>query len=390
MTVVRRSVREGLVGLLLLVGVVVGVGLLLWINNFRAGNDIYKFSVVFTDANGMSAGVPVRLRGVDIGQVTRVTPSIEKVIVEAVVDQPDVILPRQARYVVGQRGLIGETFLEILPEPGVKSLPVSVQEFKKECREQQSISTQVVCPGVQLEGETPARVLDLVRSLNTLANRINSGFLDELQQTVHEIGTDARKFGDVADDVKGATREFSQTAREIGSTSREISQTARAFTKVASTADLTVADVGKASTNVSKAANELSGVVSENRLRLAATLENLGQISHDLSLITPSLANPDFSKSLVSLAQNAAESAANIRRLSAGLSDPATIDALRETLDSARSTFKNAEKISTDLDQLTGDPQFRANLRRLVEGLGKLVSTAEAQAPTIQQVTRHQ
>ncbi|WP_287128975.1 MlaD family protein [Candidatus Cyanaurora vandensis] len=359
-------------GLLIIVGIAVGVGLVLWVSNFRAGGDRYQFSVVFEDANGMSAGVPVRLRGVNIGQVIRVTPSIEKVIVEAVVDSPDVILPRQARYTVGQRGLIGETFLEILPTAEARTVQVSLQDFRTECQNQGPLSARVVCPGATLTGETPTRVLDLVRSLNTVANRINGGVLDDLQATVRAIGTTAERFGELTTDLR--------------STARTIDRTARDFNQVANSASRTLDQLGTAGTAVTKVSQEVNGVVRENRVRIARTLEDLSQISRDLSAVTPTLADPQFTKSLTRLAENAAESAANIRRLSDGLSDPATIDALRETLDSARSTFRNAEQISTDVDELTGDPQFRANLRRLVEGLGQLVSTAEKQAPQIRKV----
>jgi phospholipid/cholesterol/gamma-HCH transport system substrate-binding protein len=49
---------------------------------------------------------------------------------------------------------------------------------------------------------------------------------------------------------------------------------------------------------------------------------------------------------------------------------------LRETLDSARATFANAKKITADLDELTGDPKLRSNIRNLINGLGGLLSTA--------------
>jgi len=369
MTVNRRQIREGLVGLLIVGGLVFGLGLILWINNFRADSSPYKFSVVFADANGMSPGVPVRLRGVNIGQVVGVTPSIEKVIVDAVVDRPDVILPRQARYTVGQRGLIGETFLEILPEPEAKTARISVEQFRSECQAKGSSNKEVVCPGETLPGETPTRVLDLVRSLNTVANRINTGVLDELETTVREIGTSAKKFGDLSGDIR--------------TTAKEINATARSFNLAAGSASKTIDRLGAAGDAVTQVAKDTDSIVRDNRVQIARTLENLSRIAKDLSAVTPTLADPKFSQSLASLAENAAQTAVNVRRLSDGLSDPATIDALRETLDAARNTFRNAEKVSSDLNDLTGDPKFRDNLKKLVEGLGDLVATAEEQAPKV-------
>jgi phospholipid/cholesterol/gamma-HCH transport system substrate-binding protein len=292
------------------------------------------------------------------------------------VDTPGVILPRKARYTVGQRGLIGETYLEILPERGVKSVTSSVNEFKQECRNHGDLTNAVVCPGEVLQGETPTRVQDLIASLNTFANRINSDVLNDLQTTVREIGQAAHQFGEITKDVR--------------TTTRDISATARAFTKVAGRADQTIDNLSKAGQNVGDAAQEITLTVRENRTRLANTLDNLSAISKDLSQLTPVLATPEFKKNLTVLAESAAESAANLRRLSAGLSDPATIDSLRETLDAARNTFRNAEKISTDVNELTGDPKFRANLKKLVEGLGQLVSTAEEKKPEVRSAIHSQ
>ena len=50
---------------------------------------------------------------------------------------------------------------------------------------------------------------------------------------------------------------------------------------------------------------------------------------------------------------------------------------LQQTLDSARLTFENTQKITSDLDELTGDPTFRQNLRQLVNGLSGLVSSTQ-------------
>jgi phospholipid/cholesterol/gamma-HCH transport system substrate-binding protein len=59
------------------------------------------------------------------------------------------------------------------------------------------------------------------------------------------------------------------------------------------------------------------------------------------------------------------------------LNNPNNTVLLQQTLDSARATFENTQKITSDLDELTGDPAFRENVRRLVNGLGKLVSSTQ-------------
>jgi len=60
---------------------------------------------------------------------------------------------------------------------------------------------------------------------------------------------------------------------------------------------------------------------------------------------------------------NAAQASANLRDISNALTGPTNLLVLQQTLDSARVTFQNAQKITSDLDELTGDPAFRENIR---------------------------
>jgi phospholipid/cholesterol/gamma-HCH transport system substrate-binding protein len=66
-----------------------------------------------------------------------------------------------------------------------------------------------------------------------------------------------------------------------------------------------------------------------------------------------------------------------LRDLSSQVNNPATLLLLQQTLDSARATFQNVQKITSDVDDLTGDPAFRNNIRRLFNGLGGLLGSTE-------------
>ena len=73
------------------------------------------------------------------------------------------------------------------------------------------------------------------------------------------------------------------------------------------------------------------------------------------------------------LSTDAAQATANLR----DLSNPTNLILLQQTLDSARATFENAEKITSDLDRLTGDPTFFNDLRQLIDSLNDLLSVTE-------------
>jgi phospholipid/cholesterol/gamma-HCH transport system substrate-binding protein len=58
-----RTVREGSVGLLILLGVGVLTGLLLWIRGFNPGNRSYRAVIQFPGVAGIQVGAPVTYRG---------------------------------------------------------------------------------------------------------------------------------------------------------------------------------------------------------------------------------------------------------------------------------------------------------------------------------------
>jgi phospholipid/cholesterol/gamma-HCH transport system substrate-binding protein len=82
-------------------------------------------------------------------------------------------------------------------------------------------------------------------------------------------------------------------------------------------------------------------------------------------------------QNIETILNNAVETSNNLREITKTINDPATIVVLQKTLESARVTFENTQKITSDIDELIGDPQFRENLRRLIDGLSNLLSSGE-------------
>ena len=50
---------------------------------------------------------------------------------------------------------------------------------------------------------------------------------------------------------------------------------------------------------------------------------------------------------------------------------------LQQTLDTARETFQNVQKMTSDLDDIAGDERFRKNLKQIINGLGDLFSSTK-------------
>lgn len=82
----RKSIWEGGVGLFLVSGTVLLVLSLVWLRGFQLRSRFRKYLAVFefTQACGICKGTPVRIRGVTVGNVIEVNPSLKSI--EAVVE----------------------------------------------------------------------------------------------------------------------------------------------------------------------------------------------------------------------------------------------------------------------------------------------------------------
>ncbi|KAF8396784.1 hypothetical protein HHK36_018416 [Tetracentron sinense] len=113
----KRSVWEGGVGLFMISGAVLLALSLAWLRGFQLRSRLRKYQAVFefSQACGISMGTPVRIRGVTVGNVVRINPSLKSI--EAVVEVEDdkIIIPRNSLIEVNQSGLLMETMIDITP-----------------------------------------------------------------------------------------------------------------------------------------------------------------------------------------------------------------------------------------------------------------------------------
>lgn len=88
----RRSIWEGGVGLFLVSGTILLALSLAWLRGFQLRSKFRKYLAVFefAQASGICTGTPVRIRGVTVGNVIRVNPSLRNI--EAVVEVCQVLL----------------------------------------------------------------------------------------------------------------------------------------------------------------------------------------------------------------------------------------------------------------------------------------------------------
>ncbi|NJL53257.1 MAG: MCE family protein [Hydrococcus sp. SU_1_0] len=152
-----RTLREGSVGLLIILGVLLFGGLTLWIRGFTVGKQSYQINADFPDVNGIKIGDGVRYRGLQVGRVKDIQPKTNGVDVGIEIDSTDFLIPRDATIVARSAGLIGDTFIDIVPESSLPDQANNLSPIGDHCN-----SSQILCDQARLQGEKGITLDDLL------------------------------------------------------------------------------------------------------------------------------------------------------------------------------------------------------------------------------------
>lgn len=377
-----RTIREGSVGLLILLGFILFGGVFFWLRGFRAGQQSYNITIAFRDANRVIAGSPVRYRGVNVGEVVNINPNPNGVDIKVKINRIDLSIPRENLLVeANQSGLIGETSIDIFPQVQLASQEAVTDPLSENCNSQ-----IVVCENDTIQGEVGASIDVLIRNTAEAAELVSDPELFNNLKSVAQSATDA------ADGIAEVSRELSVISKDVSQQLEFLTTTTAEQLKVLSA---TTEKTGEQITNTAAETEELIGnvnqVVVANRKNVETTLSEISATSQQLNevveTLAPTLENLNASlettdtqaliQNLETLTANAAETSENLKKASDSLSRSDNLVLLQQTLDSARATFENTQKITSDLDQLTGNPEFRRDLEDLVEGLSELLSSTQ-------------
>jgi phospholipid/cholesterol/gamma-HCH transport system substrate-binding protein len=336
----------------------------LWIRGLNPASRSFTVTAEFDRINGVQPGTTVRYRGVAVGRISRLTPLANGVEVKLDISPADLIIPQDSELEVNQSGLLGETLLDLMPRKPLPEGAVASKPLDQNCDR-----SVILCDGSRIRGRIGISTDELLRATIKFAevysNPQFTGNITRLTKNSSDAAAEIAALSrEVTSLVKSAQREvgtFSQTARSIGS----------AADRAGIAADRAVLTI-----------DQVSALVADNRTTLVSTLENINALSVDLrstvakvSPLVDRVAQGQMLQNLETLSANAAQASANFRDVSATLNNSTNLALLQQTLDSARLTFQNAQKILSDLDELTGDPKVRDNLRRLINGLSGLVSS---------------
>lgn len=416
-----RTLREGSVGLFILMGLAVLAGVAFWLREIQLGTRPYNLRVEFANANGLSVGTPVRYRGVDVGKLVALEPGVNGVEAILEIDSTELLIPKNANVKANQSGLLNQSAIDINPQQSVPETALDLSPVAPDCQD-----SPILCNNDRLRGEAGVTLDDLltssVRLSQVYASPDFATNLNKLLTTVEVTAADVSQLSTelkvLSRSVRGQIPAFSsnvaQTATALNTTASSLNQTANRLSR---TVDATASDISQSLTattgNLDRLSLNLNRLIRANESNLSNTLASVASTSNSLQDLLIGLKpavrglntalepgeierlvqNLDTlinnatraSGSIQALLENTTVTSENLRDLSTSFNDPTLILSLQQTLNSARETFDNARKITADLDELTGDPAFRRNLRDLVDGLGNLVSSTQELEQQIQE-----
>ena len=370
------SMRQSIIGLMLLVSLgLLGI-FILWVRNISFGNRSYQATIIFPNSGGMVPGTRVAYRGVKIGQVATVEPTTEGVDigVEIVTER---LIPSNSRIEATQAGLVGETSIDITPLQSLSPQEDIAKPLDPNCE-----PSLIICNGSVLQGEGKLDVNTLIRSLLRISNIVGDPETTTALRSVLRGATNT--LGELDNLLKNPQNQ--SNLAELNTTLTSIKQAANEITGllVEVRQNDGVNNLNSTLASIGGAAEEVRVFLVANETNVAKTLDSITQTSEQLRLTTRSLTpvikrveQGELLDNLEALSANTVKLTANLADFSANIDDPENILLLEQTLNSARSAFENIQKITSDVDELTGNPQFRQDLENLIQGLSNLTSSTQ-------------
>lgn len=259
----------------------------------------------------------------------------------------------------------------ILPLRSLSETELAITPFKPDCDSQ-----TIICDGDLLPGQVGASYESLIRSAETLATAFaDPELMGDLKLTLQNAAVFTESATVLSQELTGLSR---QVQTDLGPLMASANRATDNIGTVANQVGDTASVVSGAAAQFEIAGAEVNQLIASNRSSLVGTLGNLNrstaQLETILATLSPAIQDSQLLANLDRLSADATVAMADIRAITTAANTPENLVMLQQTLDSARNVFQSAHKVLADVDELTGDPALRNNIRNLVNGLSNLVS----------------
>lgn len=207
----KSSIAEGGLGLFTLAGGVVLVALLAWAKGtaLRKGRP-YQATLEFPLACGITVGTPVRIRGVAVGSVLTVRPSLDKVDVLVEVNDTSTVIPRNSVIEANQSGLIAEPLIDITPQLPLPTYTASPLELAG-CEEEAAI----VCNHGHIKGQQGVALDDMVYVMTRMARQMEDEGIDKFFEAAQAATAAMEEATPLLEEATQLTKEITPLLQEL-------------------------------------------------------------------------------------------------------------------------------------------------------------------------------
>ena len=341
-----RMVREGSVGLLILGGLGLFGGLILWLRGFNPSNRSFSVTVEFATTGGVQPGSPVRYRGVTVGRISHILPNPNGVAIQIDIAPANLIIPYDSEVTINQSGLLGETVMDIVPRKPLADEAVAAKPLDRDCNKE-----VILCENSHINGTLGISTDELVRASIRFAN-----VYSEPQFTGN---------------ITSLTKNSSDAAAQITILSKEVTGLVKSAKQEVGTFSGTAKSISNAANQFGLTIGQVNSLVTANRATLVSTLDNLNQTSGQLRLtvarLSPTLdriQQGQLLQNLETLSANAAQASTNLRDASVKLNNPANLMVFAADARFCESYFSKCSKNHGRLRRVDGRP---ATTKRFAE-----------------------
>lgn len=189
----RRSVREAIVGFSLLAAIAGAAGLGLWLRGISLNRSNWKVRVSFPEASGLAERSAVTYRGVQVGNVRKVTVTPGAVIAELEITKSDLYLAKPAYAEISSASLLGGDAQVALVSEGPLLPPGSPSPQSKACNQ-----AMMLCNGSSIEGGAAASISTLTTLMHKMLIEVDQaklvGKFSNLTTSFNQTSKDASAF----------------------------------------------------------------------------------------------------------------------------------------------------------------------------------------------------
>jgi phospholipid/cholesterol/gamma-HCH transport system substrate-binding protein len=256
----RSAIQVGIMGLL---AVVVLLGGVVWVKEYRVGERKTTYTARFQEVGSLSEGDPVNVRGVRKGVVTEVKLEDQSVRVEFELDR-DVTLHPDAALRIANIGMLGEKFLAL--EPGAapgrfdrqKAIPGRFQSGMPEVIsgtgdlliEATELSSRL---NVMLDAVDPSTVQRTSKNMERASSSLSTALGDnrqDLREAIVDFKAAAKDLREMAasnrDRVSTSLQSFDTASRKLSNLADQLSTTATSLQRVVARVDSSQGSLGRA------------------------------------------------------------------------------------------------------------------------------------------------